>query len=328
MKILGASPRQYGRIGVLMGGVSGERDVSLKSGKEIWQALHDAGCDVIALDITNADHRVVADLLRSSRLDMVLNVLHGRFGEDGEIQEVLNALEISFPGSGVAASEVSFHKIMTQRVLRERCIPVPSFSVVDRGQEDVISFLQDQERELPLVIKPDDSGSSLGVSIARNWSDCVTACQNALLISNAVIVEQCIQGREMTVGILEDEALPVIEICSENTFFDFEAKYQNGLTDYRVPAPISARLKDELQSLALKVYHILGCEDFARVDFMVDPLERPYVLEINTLPGFTPTSLLPKAAAAAGISFQELCLRMVEIAHGKKKTKNPSVSIV
>lgn len=313
--------RQYGRIGVLMGGVSGERAVSLKSGRGIWQALRDAGCDAVDIDISTQDPDTIKKMLRERQIEVAFNILHGCFGEDGQIQAILNELAIPFPGSGVKASDLSFHKIQTQKVLKDHGLPVPKFSVLKRGQTDMISHLRQQGLDVPLVVKPDDSGSSLGVSVVKDWAGFEAACQQAFEISEAILVDEFIEGREMTVGILAGVALPIIEIRPRNSFFDFEAKYQKGMTDYIVPAPVSSKLAEHLQSLALKVYHVLGCEDFSRVDFMVDRADQPYVLEINTLPGFTPTSLLPMAAGYQGVSFQELCLRLVDLAYGKKKAK-------
>lgn len=312
---------KMGRIGVLMGGVSAERDVSLKSGKGIWQALSDSGYDVRAIDITTSDSEQIKVLLREQDISIAFNILHGCFGEDGQIQAILDEMRIPFPGSGVPASQVSFHKIQTQKILRDHGIPVPEFCEVARGQGDIVAFLRDQGLDVPFVVKPDDSGSSLGVSVVHDWSQCEDACQKAFVMSENLLVDRFIDGREMTVGILDGQALSVIEICPRQSFFDFKAKYQKGMTDYLIPAPIIKKLGEQLQFLALKVYNILGCEDFARVDFMVGKDLQPRVLEINTLPGFTPTSLLPMAAEYQGISFNSLCVKLVELAYGKAEAK-------
>jgi D-alanine-D-alanine ligase len=318
--------KKYGRIGVLMGGISGEREISLKSGKAVLKALRDSHCDAVEVDIDNPDPGLVRSLLAAKGINLAFNVLHGRFGEDGRIQEILNGMNIPFPGSGVRASEQSFHKIQTQKILKSSGIPVPPFIAIDRGQPDAVSVIKKHKFDLPLVVKPDDSGSSLGVAVARDWEQCADACRRAFAISDNILVDRFIPGREMTVGILADEALPVIEIRPRHSFFDFTAKYQKGSTEYVLPAPVSEKLSGRIKSMALKVYKTLGCEDFSRVDFMVGPGDRPHVLEINTLPGFTSTSLLPMAAEYQGISFNELCLQLVDMAYGKKKAKQDTLA--
>lgn len=318
--------KKYGRIGVLMGGISGEREISLKSGKAVLKALRDSHCDAVEVDIDTPDAALVRSVLAAQGINLAFNVLHGRFGEDGRIQEILSGMKIPFPGSGARASERSFHKIRTQKILKSSGIPVPPFIAIDRGQPDAVGVIKKQGFDLPLVVKPDDSGSSLGVAVARDWEQCAEACRQAFAISDNILVDRFIPGREMTVGILADEALPVIEIRPRNAFFDFTAKYQKGSTEYVLPAQASEELLKQLQAMALKVYSTLGCEDFSRVDFRVGPDDQPYVLEINTIPGFTATSLLPMAAEYQGISFNELCLQLVDMAYGKKKAKQGTLA--
>ena len=210
----------------------------------------------------------------------------------------------------------------SQKRLQENGIAVPDFQIFRKGAlgglEKVKSF--------PVVVKPSSQGSSIGITLVEKDEDLKAAIEEAVKYNEEVLVERYIEGKELTVGILDKKALPVIEIRPKHKFFDFTAKYQSGLTDYIIPAEIPPHIAEKIREMALKAHLVLGCADMSRVDVMLDKNNHPYILEINTIPGFTPTSLLPKAARAAGIDFTQLCLKLVELAYSK--TKKPQTSLV
>lgn len=319
--------RQYGLIGVLMGGYSSERDISLKSGNAVYQALKEEGCGVVALDIQQKEGAIIKNMIRESGIKLAFIALHGKLGEDGKIQAILEDLRIPYTGSGVQASRLALNKALAQNLFKNNGINVPTH--VNLSKNDKVSILSNIESLdcFPLVVKPACEGSSIGISIVHDQSQLQPALEQAWALDDEVLVERFIAGREMTVGILDQTPLPVIEIKPKKDFFDFQAKYQPGMTEYIVPAEISDQLNKNIQEEALKAYRVLGCEGFSRVDFMVDSNDVPYVLEINTVPGFTATSLLPKAAKESGISFNQLCLRIVDLAYGKKEKVNYNTSI-
>ncbi len=295
-------------IGVLMGGYSSEREISLKSGQAVSQALKQQGYIVKEIDITEQDENKIAEQILDSKIDKAFITLHGKLGEDGTIQSILEKINISYVGSGVQPSRLAINKIETKKVLQENGIAVPK-------SRDRSHFLKSGTCPyfLPCVIKPVDEGSSIGISLVKEEGQWASALQNALRYNSDIFCEEYIKGRELTVGILGEEPLPVIEICTEKEFFNFTAKYNKGMTKYIVPAQISRDMAVELQTIALKVHKIIGCKDFSRVDFILSDEGIPYVLEINTIPGFTETSLLPMAAKQAGISFQQLCQQLIEM---------------
>jgi D-alanine-D-alanine ligase len=307
----------FGKIGVLMGGPSSEREISLKSGKAVFQSLKEQGLDVVAIDIKSHDHGQTAELIGSFGIDCAFVVLHGRFGEDGQIQSILEGLKLRYTGSGVKASRTAMDKISAKKVFRDKGLPVPLDAVIEKksyGPGDPIKTVFD----LPWVIKPPTQGSSIGMSIVDKETDVSPAIDIALDFDDRALVEEYIKGRELTVGILEDRPLCVIEIIPKKRFFDFEAKYQHGFTDYIVPAQLGGDVSRQARELALKAHKLLGCSSFSRVDIMLDPKGRLYLLEVNTIPGLTSTSLLPKAAKFAGIDFDQLCLKLLKSAYEKE----------
>ncbi len=314
---------KFGVIGVLMGGVSSEREISLKSGKAVYEALRDHGQDVEALDIAFQDSEKIEDFIRSAQIDTAFIALHGKLGEDGTIQSILDGMNIPYPGSGVEASRLSLNKALAQKILRQNNIPVPDFEVLIANglptKEHFKNSLNVLKTFFPLVVKPSCEGSSIGISIINKKQDLAAALREAFRYGEEVLVERFIKGRELTVGILDQSPLPVIEIRPRNHFFDFNAKYQQGLTDYLIPAPLPEDVMGQVQEVALAAHTVLGCRDFSRVDLILDDAQRPYVLEINTIPGFTATSLLPKAAKEAGLDFTQLCLKLLELADEKKR---------
>ena len=310
--------KRLGHIGVLMGGYSSEREISLKSGHAIFTALKDAGCQVSSLDITFDREEEISDLIKKANMDVAFIALHGQLGEDGTIQSILEKLQIPYPGSGVAASRLAINKVKTQNVLKSKNIPIAEHLVFNRAAVvDLNKILE--SLSLPVIIKPSGEGSSIGITVVQEKKYLEVAIQEAFRYGNEVLVERFIKGKELTVGILDEKPLTVIEICHQNNFFDFTSKYKSGITQYIIPAPLKEETLRKIQRIALTAHQTLGCENFSRVDMMLDEHSNLYVLEVNTIPGFTSTSLLPKAALAQGIDFTQLCLKLIELAYEKKK---------
>lgn len=307
----------FSNIGVLFGGYSSEREVSLRSGRAVCDALSNAGHKVTPLDITAQEKHKIVELIRNAGIDIAFIALHGKLGEDGVIQSILEEMDIPYTGSGVAASQKAFNKVKTQTILKSAGLPVPEFVGTEGKMLDFKAAFASLKK-LPFVVKSACQGSSIGVYIVRHPSQWEAALKDALSFGPVVIVEKFIKGREVTAGILDGEALPLVEIKPKSGFFDFSSKYQKGLTEYIVPAPVPDGLAQKIQTIAAGAYKALGCEGFARIDVRIDENERPYILEVNTIPGFTETSLFPKAAKEAGISFTAVCEKLLDVAYGKK----------
>ena len=295
------------KIAVIMGGTSAEREISLKTGKAILQALKRKGLKAIPIDVD----KDIAKKLLKERINLAFVALHGRGGEDGTIQGLLELLGISYTGSGVLASALALNKAQAKKVFKFHGLPVPRFQVLKKGQGLMV---RGQGFSLPLVIKPTREGSTIGLSIVHNKRDIKKAMEKAFRYDEEIIIEEYIEGKEVTVGIVGDEALPVIEIRPKDAFYTYEAKYIKGLTDFIIPARLSKRVYSQVQEIALSAYHALGCRHFARVDIIVSKKNKPYLLEVNTIPGMTATSLLPQASAKRGISFDDLVLKILEMA--------------
>jgi len=304
------------RIGVLMGGPSSEREVSLKSGKAVFEALKGAGVDVVAVDIVTDSRSENIELLKRHSFDAVFLALHGRFGEDGGIQSILEEIGLSYTGSGAEASALAMDKIASRKIFQKHGLKVARNVVARKGEWGGLN-LAVRALGLPLVIKPANNGSSIGLTIIYKEADLDNAMRLAFSFDEHALIEEYLPGREMTVGILGDAALPVIEIIPKHKYFDYEAKYGEGLTDYIVPAKIDAALSRKIQDAGLSSHRLLGCSGCSRVDIILKDAT-PFVLEVNTIPGFTSTSLLPKAAKVAGLEFAELCLKLLKFAHEKK----------
>jgi D-alanine-D-alanine ligase len=308
------SDRKFGTIGVLMGGYSSERDISLRSGQAVAEALSQEGYRVLPLDITTDDHAKIIQQIQAVPLDVAFIALHGRLGEDGTIQGILEKLEIPYTGSGVKANQMAFNKILTQKALRSAGLPVPANYCITDGRNVDFKTAWGEIKSTPLIIKPACEGSSIGVHIVRHPSEWEPAFKDALSYGPQIIVEEFIKGREFTAGIFDREALALVEIIPKSNFFSYTAKYQKGATQYICPAVIPENLTRKIKELSLRAYDALGCEGFARVDVRVDDNERPFILEVNTIPGFTGTSLFPKAAQEAGINFTQVCEKLLDLA--------------
>ena len=312
--------RRFEKVAVLKGGVSSEREVSLRSGAAIAQGLRAGGYDVTEIDVLSREFSVPCEI------EAVFVALHGEFGEDGEIQQILTERGQLFTGSGVESNHVSFDKVLTRERLETHGVPVP--------KGEVLKHASDRTLPLPLVVKPPCEGSSVGIHLVFDEADWETAFADAVRHSGEALVETYIPGRELTVGVVgvsetqKDperansfvvkaglQVLPVVEIKTESEWYDFDAKYVTGATQYTVPAELDAETTQKLQSIALETFQCLEAKGFGRVDFRLTPEGNPYVLELNAIPGFTSSSLLPKAAQAAGIGFSELCCRIMEMAH-------------
>lgn len=291
------------RIAVLMGGMSSERDISLKTGGAILHAMQGRGYTAVALD---AD-RNIAESLKTNGVDVAFIALHGALGEDGTVQGLLELLGIAYTGSGVLASAVSINKVITKKILAYHGLPTPAFQVVFAGEGDVESAVKAITLPVPFVVKPPEEGSTIGISIVRDAAHIGKAVSLAAQYDREVLIEEFVKGRELTAAVLNGQPLPLVEIVAKDGFYDFEAKYHSqGTTRYVVAPEIGEEHTLLIQKLAMEAYAVLGCCGAARVDFLLTPDGRPCILEINTIPGMTETSLLPKAAGHAGIGFESL----------------------
>ncbi len=306
------SPMTNQKIGVLMGGDSSEREISLRSGRAMEAALRRRGYHVVGLVVSPS----AAMDLKKEGIEIAVIALHGRGGEDGAIQGLLEVMGIPYTGSGIAASAIGMNKVLTKRLLEYHGLPTPRYAVLRGSIQDHLSL--PLGFELPVVLKPACEGSTIGVSIVREERDFPAAVQQAFSYGPMVLVEDYIDGQETTVGILEEEPLPVIEIVPKEEFYNYEAKYTPGKTEYILPARLPLATYRELQRLAVRVHQAIGCEGYSRVDMRVDRKFRPFVLEINTLPGMTESSLLPKAAQEAGIGYDDLVEKILASALKKR----------
>lgn len=303
------------RISVLMGGPSSEREVSLRSGAAVVAALSSIGHEVVPLDIRSEDGRELDGLA----CDVAFLALHGRFGEDGTVQKILEGKRIPYTGSGPESSALAKDKIESKRRFCFRGVETPPHRVI--SVEDPPDLLYQCARALgfPVVVKPRAEGSSIGVTIHPDRSTLEAGAAGVFRYGPVALMEKFIAGKEMTVGILDGRALPIVEIRPRREFFDYEAKYSDEGTQYIPEPPLSDLDAKRISQTALRAYQALQCEGMARVDLILSPLQAAYVLEVNTIPGMTPRSLLPKAARATGIEFPELCQQIVEIALRKKQ---------
>lgn len=304
------------KIAVLYGGVSKEREVSISTSKGIMQALTNNGHDVIGIDF----HPKKLEEIIQLDVDLVFIGLHGKFGEDGSIQAMLDMLEIPYVGSDVLASALAMDKYKAKQLFQLNQIPAP------KGQLYYISKDSDFERlaaeinetfTTPFVVKPNREGSTVGLSIVKDAADTKEALKKAYESDHYILVEEYIDGIELTVPILgnkgEEQALPIIEIIPKNEIYDYESKYSEGGSEHIIPARISDALTKQIQQYAVLAHRVLGCETYSRVDFLLKDGKYPYILEVNTLPGMTPTSLFPDSAKAANMSYDEMVERLVQL---------------
>ncbi len=301
------------RIGVLMGGQSSERDVSLRTGAAVHRSLVRRGYDAVAIDVGPNLSRDLQD----QHVELAFLALHGPGGEDGAMQGFLETLGVPYTGSGIHASAVGMHKVTTKTILTAHGVPVPAGTVIRRGEKtSSAQALKRAKLRWPVVVKPASEGSTIGVTIVKKPSQWTAALTLAHRYDRDAVVEAYIPGHEVTVALLGRPdgpplVLPAVEIVAPGGFYDFSAKYEKGRTQYLCPAPLAAAVTKQIRALALRTYEVMGCAGAIRVDFRITPRGRPYVLEINTVPGMTETSLLPMAAAKAGIEYDELTERIL-----------------
>ena len=292
-----------------MGGRSVEREVSLRTGEAVAAALARLGYRVKKMNV-DAD---IPFALKSENIEVAFIALHGRYGEDGTIQGLLEMMQIPYTGSGVSASALSMNKILSRNIFYAHALPTPPAFILN--SEDAELFrLEQLPFSTPLVVKPVSEGSSVGVAIVEKEDTFHVALDAASHYGPRIIIEQYIAGKEVHVGILNEKALGAIEIRPKGRFYDYSAKYISGMSEHVFPAPLSEDCEKEVLRLALKAHQVLGCSGYSRVDLLVDRKDRPYLLEVNALPGMTETSLMPEISAGVGISFDRLIEEILETA--------------
>ncbi len=304
-------------IGVLMGGRSSERDVSLRTGDAIYKALISKGYHAVKIDV-GLD---IVEKIKQAGIELAFLALHGKYGEDGSIQGLLEMLDLSYTGSGVLASALAMDKIATKKIIIFEGLPTPLFKTIMRreAQEAGLEHISDQiyrEMGLPLVVKAPTQGSTIGISFVHRREDLGAALELAFRYDPVALVEQFIEGVELTAAVLGNDnpvALPLIEIVSTTGVYDYEAKYTAGMSDHIIPPRIPEERQNVIKDLAVRTFKALGCRGLARIDFIMDSGGSPYILEVNTIPGMTVTSLFPDAARAAGIEFPDLVDNLVKL---------------
>ncbi len=290
-----------------MGGLSKEREISLRSGIAVAKALGTKGHQVVSVDVCDAGF---ISTLQNEKPDAVFIALHGRYGEDGSVQGILEWLKIPYTGPSILASALCFDKLMTKRAVIEAGFTSPRYAVIYKS-DSLKSWLPKLKLKPPLIVKPNAEGSTIGITRVIKKEKLIPAICEAFNYDECVLVEQYIQGREITVGVLDGNALSIVEIKPKSGFYDYQSKYTKGATEYEVPAGIKKNVTKKIQEDSQKIYNILQCEGAVRMDYMLKG-DKAYFLEVNTIPGMTATSLLPKAAGAVGISFEDLCDRIVK----------------
>jgi D-alanine-D-alanine ligase len=313
------------KVAVLMGGRSLEREVSLRSGERVFRALQELGYRALALDVTPE----LVETLRREKPDAVYIALHGKFGEDGTVQEALEFLGIPYTGPGVVASSLAWDKSLSKRLFAEGGVPTPAWvtftadAFKEMGAATALDMVPEAVGGYPLVVKPTKQGSALGLSKVESAGGLADALLSALSFGDAALVEKWVDGMEIAVSVLDGpdgpEVLPPVEMVAKSGLFDFSAMYTAGETEYYCPARLETAVLHEVVALASRCHTLLGCRDVSRVDMVVDESGSPFVLEVNTSPGMTEVSLLPMAADAAGIGFSPLVERLVRAAHGRRK---------
>jgi D-alanine-D-alanine ligase len=297
------------KIAVLMGGPGSERDVSLATGRGVSKALRSLGAEVVDVDVHDEHFALPKDV------DLAFITIHGTFGEDGQLQKILEERSVPYTGDGVEPSRAAFDKILSKEKFREHNVVTPEWEVVEVGQRPTIS--------VPLVVKPARQGSTVGVVIVKNASELDSAMAEAGKYDQKLLIEKFVSGRELTIGVLGDQALPILEIIPKGGFYDFNNKYPflnpqgGGGAEHVCPAKIDPNKTKQIQEQALHAFRALGLVVYGRVDVLLPDSGEPFVLEVNTIPGMTEASLLPEAAAAAGINYVDLCARIIALSRAR-----------
>lgn len=296
---------RFGKVAVLMGGTSAEREVSLNSGKAVLEALQSKGVDAYAVDVGDD----ILNQLQQGQFDRAFIALHGRGGEDGTMQGALQIMNLPFTGSGVMASALAMDKLRTKQIWQAQGLPTPAYKVLDE-RPDIKQLVS--EIGLPMMIKPSHEGSSIGVTKVVSEDQLTAAWDDAAKYDSEVIAEAWVTGKEYTAAILGDLALPLIRLETPQEIYDYEAKYMLDTTQYHCPCGLDTEAEKSLQQMALKAFRAVGAQGWGRVDLFVDDKGKPWLIEVNTVPGLTDHSLVPMAAKAVGISFDELMLRILQ----------------
>ena len=300
-------------IGVLQGGVSSERDISLLSGEQVMCSLKRSHIKAVGIEVNTCDERAFRELIVKSNIDAAFIALHGEFGEDGTVQGILDDMSIPYTGSGEAASYNSMDKIISKGIFQKTGVPTPRFfAFTKNGGIPVKGF------SYPFVVKPYSGGSSIGITIVKEKRRLGEALEHAFSSGEKALIEEYIEGREYTVGILDEIFLGVVEILPKTEYYDFSAKYTEGMVEFIAPAQLSHKLYRTLQEIALRAHSVLGCCGFSRVDMRLTKDNIPFVLEVNSIPGLTSHSLLPLSAKCCGINFDELIKIMLELSLKKR----------
>ena len=297
------------KIAVLMGGPGSERDVSLATGRGVSKALRSLGAEIVEVDVHDENFALPKDV------DLAFITIHGTFGEDGQLQEILEKHGVAYTGDGVEASRAAFNKVLSKEKFREHGVVTPEWEVIEVGQRPTIS--------VPLVVKPARQGSTVGVVIVKDASELDSAMAEAAKYDRKLLIEKFVSGRELTIGILGDQTLPILEIIPKGGFYDFNNKYPflnpqaGGGAEHVCPARIDSNKTKQVQKQALHAFRALGLVVYGRVDVLLPDSGNPSVLEVNTIPGMTEASLLPEAAAAAGINYVDLCARIIALSRAR-----------
>ena len=296
------------KVAVILGGTSFERDVSLKTGKAVVEACRINNYDVETL-IIDKNHKKFLPILKQA--DIVFNALHGTLGEDGTIQKWLEENNIKFTGSDSISSALCMNKIECKKILKKNKFLTPKWVEFEEG-------LEIADVSLPCIVKPNEQGSTFGLSYVEKAKDLIPAIMNSQKFDKSTLIEDYISGKEITVGIIEESPMPIVEILPKNKIYDYKCKYTAGMSEYNCPADINDGLSRKIMSDSVKIFKLLGCNGYGRIDFIIDKNENYYFLEINTLPGMTSTSLLPIAAKAQGLSFNELVKKIIDLGLNEK----------
>lgn len=298
----------FQKIVVICGGRAREREISLTSGKAVARALQEEGYEVLILD--PSDKNFIHELI-SLKPDAAYLALHGRGGEDGIIQGFLETAQIPYTGSSVFSSVICFDKILTKKILGIEKILSPRYWIFNPKEKSISEWILNHTIDYPVIVKPNKEGSTLGIHRVYQPSELEPALKDATSFGGEILIEELIEGREITVAIDEEHVYPIIEIIPHSGFYDFQSKYTKGSTEYDIPAKISKNLENDINRVTRKIYDVLKCEGAVRVDYIIKE-DQFYCLEVNTIPGMTETSLLPKAALEVGISFSSLCKAILE----------------
>jgi len=295
---------KWGRVGVLMGGTAAEREISLTSGRAVYEALLRQQVDTVAIDMQSS----IIESIKNTPVDRMFNIIHGRGGEDGVVQAVLDTLGIPYTGSGVLASALSMDKLRTKLCWQGAGLATPKWCLL-QSEQDIARCMN--ELGFPVIVKPALEGSSLGMSQATTETELYKSWQLAAQFNCDVYAESWVQGHEYTVGILANQALPVIRLATPNVFYDFDAKYRAKTTQYHCPAGLTDEQENYLAELALQACQVIGVTGWGRVDLFIDEAQQVQLIEVNTVPGMTDHSLVPMAAKQAGLDFDELVMRIL-----------------